>query len=553
MRLKPLEDTNSSPSALGGPGEGAGPVAARSSRPPSSRQRRGVASAVLLTLGAVAVATGTGLVGWFALARPAGPQIARPGPQTPVTATDQGAGTANNSPVLAADPADPRFVALANRIDAPDYGCGLHVSGDGGGGWTPVDPVPELAPGTERCHAPEVAFGPEGRLYFLFMGLAGGPHRPTGAFLTTSDDDGRTFSPPRQVLGRDSFAVRMIVDPDVGPAGRIHLVWVEARAEPTPAGFGPPPNPVLAAHSDDGGVTFSKPVQVSDPDRERVVAPAIVLGRGGAVHVAYYDLGADDVDYRGLEGSVWAKPWSVVVASSSDRGRRFGRGHVAEAGVVPPERVMLAFTMAAPALVADDRRVCVAWTDARHGDPDAFASCSQTGGRTWGAARRLNDDPLGTGSSQYLPRLGLAPGGRLDAVFYDRRDDPQNLNNAVSYTFSSDGGHSFARNLALTSEGLSFTLVGRQYDLPAAAGRFEFGSRLALLSRAEGALAAWADTHNAVPPTTAQDVFATVVEVPGRPAWERRRRPAGAVLAGIGALILAAGVVVRRRRGEDVA
>lgn len=140
------------------------------------------------------------------------------------------------------------------------------------------------------------AFDGDGVLHYLFVGLTGPGNEPMGAFLTTSGDRGRTFTPPRQVLGPLKFSVRMAIDRDAGGAGGLHLAWVDTSSDPPTGGFGPPPNPIMTAHSDDGGETFSSPVQVSDPDRLRVVAPALALGPDGAVHVAYYDLGDDVVD-----------------------------------------------------------------------------------------------------------------------------------------------------------------------------------------------------------------------------------------------------------------
>ena len=81
-----------------------------------------------------------------------------------MTATDLRRAEANNSPALAADPTQPRFVALAHRSDSPEFSCGLQVSGDGGRGWQPADPVPVLPEGAEKCYAPEVAFDRRGRL-----------------------------------------------------------------------------------------------------------------------------------------------------------------------------------------------------------------------------------------------------------------------------------------------------------------------------------------------------------------------------------------------------
>ncbi len=51
----------------------------------------------------------------------------------PATTNDLRAPRAQNSAILVADPTNSRFVALANRLDAPDFSCALQVSGDGAG------------------------------------------------------------------------------------------------------------------------------------------------------------------------------------------------------------------------------------------------------------------------------------------------------------------------------------------------------------------------------------------------------------------------------------
>ncbi len=493
-------------------------------------------------MGVVAVLAGTAVL----ITSASGASAPRPGLEVPVTAMNQTLGPANNSPTLLADPNDASFVVLANRLDAPDFSCALHVSGDGGQRWAPVEPVPQLPEGAEKCYAPEVAFDARGVLYYLFVGLAGRGNEPMGAFLTTSEDRGRTFSPPRQILGPLNFAVRMAIDPDVGETGRLHLVWIKATSDPPLGGFGPPPNPILAAHSDDGGRTFSEPVQVSDVDRARVVAPALALGPDHAVHVAYYDLKNDAVDYQGLEGPVWQDTWSVVLASSSDGGQRFDPGSVIEDAVSPPERVMLIFTMTPPALTVRGDRVCAAWADARHGDSDVLGRCSSDLGREWGALRRLNDDPVGNGLSQFMPRLAFSPEGRLDAIFYDRRPHPHNVLNYLFLTFSTDGGDSWAPNVRLTRHA-SNSQIGQQYANPSAEGKVEFGSRLGLLSRRHDALAAWADTRNSRPFTTGQDVFTTAVGLPPAPRFDPRLGLALVALGGL-ALLVGGSAWVRQRR-----
>lgn len=473
--------------------------------------------------------------------------------EVPVTATDLLSGSANNSPLLAVDPTEDRFVVVANRLDGPDFSCALQVSGDAGRSWLPAQPVPKLPKGAEKCYAPEVAFDRSGRIYYLFVGLAGAGNRPMGAFVTTSTDRAKTFSPPRRVLGPGRYMVRMALDPTMGDEGRIHLVWLETRGEPSLGGLPSSPNPIVAAYSDDGGSSFSKPIQVSDDRRQRVVAPAVAIGADHEVHVLYYDLNDDIRDYQGLEGPTWEGTWSLVLASSRDAGVGFGRSVVVDDGVVPPERVMLIFTMPPPSLVTDPAgRIYAAWHDARNGDWDAFVRRSRDDGRTWDAPRRLNDDKPGNGRHQYLPRLSIAPSGRIDAVFYDRRGNVENRGNDVYYTFSTNGAASFAPNRKLTAVDFD-SRVGPRYGALSSRGLVEFGGRMALVSHRDRALAAWTDTRNTGRAPPAQDIFATEVVFPQPRRQSGSTRFAGGVLALGGLVVIAAGVRRRRTRDDGLA
>jgi hypothetical protein len=302
----------------------------------------------------------------------------------------------------------------------------------------------------------------------------------------------------------------------------------------------------MTAYSDDGGETFSSPIQVSDPARDRVVAPALALAPDQRVHVGYYDLKDDAIDYQGLEGATWPGTWSLVVATSADGGRRFGPGVVIDDEVTPHERVLLVFTMPAAAMAAGpDGQLCAAWTDARNGDADALLRCSADRGETWDVLVRLNDDALGNGRTQYMPKVDIAPNGRVDVIFYDRRDDPENIRNHVSYTFSENNGNTFASNTVLT-EDPSNSQIGQRYEGDAAEGLVEFGSRLALLSLSDKALAAWTDTRNSSAPSTGQTLFATEIALPDQERLVFR-------LVGVALLIVAvlvATVVWRRPKHE---
>lgn len=463
--------------------------------------------------------------------------------EVPVTAADLRLQPANNSPTLAVDPTDERFVVLANRLDNPDFSCALHASGDAGRTWEPAAPVRELPEGVEKCYAPEVAFDREGVLYYLFVGLAGRGNQPVGAFIVTSHDRAQSFGAPRRVLGPRNYMVRMAIDPERGEHGRLHLVWLSATTDPPLGGLPPPPNPILTAYSDDGGATFSEPVQVGGERDRLAVAPALAVGTDGRVHILYFDLEEDMRDYAGLAGPTWDGTWSLVAVTSHSGGERFEPPEIVDDAIVPTERVMVIFTMTPPAVATDDSgRVFAAWSDARAGNADVYVARS-SGGVGWGRPVRLGDR---SARDQYMPRLSAAPGGRLDAVFYDRRDDPLNVRNDVYYTYSEDGGTTFRGAVKVTSMP-SDSRIGTTYAIPSAEGLVEFGSRLALASGGDNVLAAWTDTRNNLD-TIQQDIFATTIE------FDDDGRPWIAPVAGGTTAALLVGAVAwryRRRRSRE--
>lgn len=461
----------------------------------------------------------------------------------PVTAIDLEAQEANNSPALAVDPTARQFVAMASRTDAPDFDCRLHVSGDGGRTWWPTEPVPRLPTAAEKCYAPEIAFAADGTLYYLFVGLHGRGNQPMGVFLTTSTDRARSFTPPVQVLGPGNYMVRMVLD---RVSERLHLVWLAVPAQPLLGGLPATDNTIMTAYSDDGGGTFSSPVRVSDPERERVVAPALAIGAGGVLHVAYYDLRDDVRDYQGLEGPAWDDGWALVVSSGMP-GEPFARHVVVDDHVVAMERVMLIFTMPPPALAADGHaNVFAAWPDAETGDSDVLFARSSDSGRTWDRTVRLNDDRIGNGRHQYLPRVSIAPNGRVDAIFYDRRDDRDNVRNHLYHTFSADSGRTFAANRRVTSMP-SDSRTGTTYPIPSARGLIEFGSRLATVSVDDTTLLTWTDTRHSFSGFVHQDVFAAELAFDGdaNTQWQ--------LLASAVAAAVAAALLIARHPHRDLA
>lgn len=521
-----------------GAGPPAGARTAARRRTPAGSPASGLVGAALVLIG-----VGATLV---ALALDT-PLRAQPlGGNTPVNA---GAGDlreidAHNSPTIVRNPADEANVVVANRIDSPRFGCGLHVSTDGGA--TFDEQALPIPPGEEpKCYAPDAAFGADGTLYVSYVTLRGEGNVPHAVWLATSADGGRTLSAPTRLLGELAFQTRLVADPRV--PGRLHLTWVQAE-EVAVFAFPGTGYPILSMTSDDGGGAWSDPVAVSDPARERVVAPAPAVDDEGRRYVAYLDLGEDRLDYHGGHegrgGPPYAGTWELVVARSADGGASWTETRVD--ALTPSER-FLVFLPPFPSVAVDGERLYVAFHDGRRGPgSDVWLWRSTDAGRSFASPVRVNDNPAGDGTRQHLPAVAVAPGGRVDVVYLDRRADPDDTLAEVSLHASGDRGRTFTPRLVLSDVAFDASIgFGSYRDMP------ELGSRLALWSGADRALAVWPDTRAGTHASSKQDLTAAVVTVAGGPTLPAASltalRAGGAGLALSGLALLAAWAWRRRR------
>ncbi|MDQ6947647.1 MAG: hypothetical protein M3256_15605 [Actinomycetota bacterium] len=301
----------------------------------------------------------------------------------------------------------------------------------------------------------------------------------------------------------------------------------------------------MSSFSDDGGSTFSAPVRINGAGQARAVGTAITLDEHHGVYIAYFDLRDDARDYQGLAGPTWDGKWALYVATSRDGGTTFGPPALVDDKLAPSGRVMLIYTMPGPSLVARKGRVVIAWDDARNGDSDVFLSSSRNLGVDWSPPTRVNDDPIGNGRSQYLPRVDMSEKGRLDVIYYDRRNDPENTRADV-YLTSGDARTLAMRGSVRVTSTPSDSRSGEDYLVPSAQGLVDFGSRLASLSEDNGLVAAWTDTRDSPAPPY-QDIFAAPIELSESPSGSPHVEGMLIVAAAV-ALSSATAVSVWRRR-----
>jgi hypothetical protein len=174
----------------------------------------------------------------------------------------------------------------------------------------------------------------DGNVHAVFTGVGltplGDPHQ---VFLSTSGDDGLTYSPPRHVFDftpmrdipdvkfRSGSSVEIAADLDAHGQGCLYTVFPDGAADVAD---------VYARTSCDGGATWGDPVLVSNGPREGAqFFPRISVDGHGTVHVVYltqaYDPGHRLLDAEWAHSTDHGKTWTVqrltTVPSDGDLGK----------------------------------------------------------------------------------------------------------------------------------------------------------------------------------------------------------------------------------------
>jgi hypothetical protein len=352
-----------------------------------------------------------------------------------------------------------------------------------------------------------ITFGKGNTVYVTFAsGIldAQGDSRGKSVLIARSNDGGRTFGVGQVVLpggedvdvGPDHTLPKLVVDPGTGGgADRIHIV---ANRTVDPAGPAPAQNSVVVVTSRDGGSTWGPDVTASLAGQSSIEASEPAIGKDDALYVAFRTQRAGSAPGRYLpEGS-------IVVARSTDLGNTWTRTITAGVkGFVyagPPLQLYGStqqFTASSfPRLAADQNsgNVYLVYNNGEvplsqaqavqaadhfiHNNSDVWFQRSTDGGSQWSLPRRLNRDAkiqLEITQTRH-PNLSVAPNGRVDVVWQDRRHwylgPPRRLEGFGTcththieceearlgdtyYRSSDDGGASFGREHRITDRSIN--------------------------------------------------------------------------------------------------
>ena len=112
---------------------------------------------------------------------------------------------------------------------------------------------------------------------------------------------------------------------------------------------------------------------------------------------------------------------------------------------------------------------------------------STDGGHTFGAPVRVNDDPTNHSKWHWFGTLSVAPNGRIDSVWLDTRNAANNTDSQLFYSYSSDGGNTWAPNVAVSNSFNPFLGYPQQNKL---------GDYITMVSDNTGGNVAYAATFN---------------------------------------------------------
>ncbi|HEY4683045.1 MAG TPA: sialidase family protein [Candidatus Acidoferrales bacterium] len=409
----------------------------------------------------------------------------------------------DNEISIAINPLNPKNILVAFNDFSPANSVGWAFTLDGGKTWTVNEALPNLTTPTggewDFAADPSVDFDRFGNAYIGVLAYdATGQGASGGVFVYRSRDFGRTVEGPFTVirgvrLNRVHDHPLMKVDNSGGiNDGQLYTAWSQFF------GWGLKAISVFSKCVDPaatGAMVFTPPVVISDRHDAEIFDVSATGARDGSIYATF---------------GGWKNPsiWNeqiIYVARSDDGGASF-QPTVKVADIVPAPKFLPNSgwrSTEQPSVAVDNNtgRVYVAYGNYASGDNDIYCQFSDDNGQTWSLPVRVNNDAFGNGKDQVFGWMTVAPNGRVDVVFYDRRDDPNNTLLHIYYAFSTDGGLSFT-NVRVTD-----TPIDGNAQVPAGLSRPFLGDYIGIVSTEKTVRLGW--TGNG---TSNLAVFSAAVE-----------------------------------------
>lgn len=389
-----------------------------------------------------------------------------------------------------------------------------------------------------------VAFGTGQNVYTTFA-TRRSSSEGFSVVVPRSTDGGRTFLPGVVAMGpapgttSPSYSrPELAVQPGAGANGADRIYVAANRSPQTGAG-----SRVVVTVSQDSGATWGAPVVVANENSVEASQP--VVGPDNAVYVAWRTSSSVPAGFVRMSkstdmGATWTttnvapvRGYGPDAAGSTFNGSTFPRIAVDPRGPATTPATLYVVYMQGPSpqngpgvtpgpalraaggVRAQDHFI--------HPDADVAFVRSTDGARTFSAPVRVNDDPggkgePGVGPAQRHPRVAVAPNGRVDVVWQDRRHGYRSPTNShlgngearfgdTYYAFSRNQGLAFSANRRVSDKSQNLD-VG--LDLR---GGVYWNYSPALVSLSDQALFAWQDSREGNIENGNEDIYMSRLRV----------------------------------------
>lgn len=345
---------------------------------------------------------------------------------------------------------------------------------------------------------PMLCFDADGKAYLSWINYfsVGGSSYTFGLYWAYSTDGGATWTKPKNPVigegqvgqaGSEVFDKQwMVVDTTSSQyRNNFYCVFMHGVGQSAE---------IVVRTKQAGSDAFSTKNVVASTGVDSVQFASIDVGVGGEVHVTFYGYGEEGPALYHAVSRDGAKTFSTPNRISPFHLFRVSADAQGESIIgIRADRIY-----PCPHLVIDHSdgptrgTLYQVWTadgitKREENGLDIYLSRSTDQGATWSTPIVVNDDPRGLERHQFYPSITVNAKGRLTVGWYDRRDDPSQVETDYYLASSTDGGQSFQPSFKVTSQPSDFETIGELNS------GFGIGEYTQIISSGGYSIPFWAD------------------------------------------------------------